>query len=126
MEDIDGGLHPAVDGQSLDEDEDEDEGMSDNSADDQQADLSAQNWFSLNQLLARNGHSLPMDSYQNYCSGLFRNIYLLVSDKVCQSLPAELCVLQWFSLLLTASLDKWLRRPPRLRRDFSGLSHTTQ
>ena len=25
MEDIDGGLHPAVDGQSLDEDEDEDE-----------------------------------------------------------------------------------------------------
>ena len=24
MEDIDGGLHPAVDGQSLDEDEDED------------------------------------------------------------------------------------------------------
>ena len=26
MEDIDGGLHPAVDGQSLDEDEDEDEG----------------------------------------------------------------------------------------------------
>ena len=26
MEDTDGGLHPAVDGQSLDEDEDEDEG----------------------------------------------------------------------------------------------------
>ena len=26
MEDIDGGLHPAVDGKSLDEDEDEDEG----------------------------------------------------------------------------------------------------
>ena len=25
MEDIDGGLHPAVDGQSLDEDEDEDD-----------------------------------------------------------------------------------------------------
>ena len=27
MEDIDGGLHPAVDGQSLDEDEDEDEAI---------------------------------------------------------------------------------------------------
>ena len=27
MEDIDGGLHPAVDGQSLDEDEDEEESL---------------------------------------------------------------------------------------------------